>query len=290
MRCCGKCKKPLKTIESIISENENEKIVSVTEHCEDCKIFYGTYNKKVIKPKKAKKDSVLSIWAAILAFFTCTCVIGGILGIIDLCINDKTKRHIGSWFAIIFSVLFIITGGTIISCSGSTGQTEPQDTVIEVNSNIVTSEENTNSESLESEKEEISENASNYYTEGQSFETSNLKITINSVDLDYDDYDDEYGWYTPEEGMKYVYVSFTYENIGDTDAYASIYDYDCYADGTLMEQTYIFNGDFINANLSSGRNVSFETCYVVPIDASEIELEYNELISWSDEKIIIKLQ
>lgn len=120
MRCCGKCKKPLKTIESIISENETEKIVSVTEHCEDCKIFYGTYNKKVIKPKKAKKDSVLSIWAAILAFFTCTCFIGGILGIIDLCINDKTKRHLGSWFALVFCAIYlIIGGGTILGSSGS---------------------------------------------------------------------------------------------------------------------------------------------------------------------------
>lgn len=120
MRCCGKCKKPLKTIESIISENETEKIISVTEHCEDCKIFYGTYNKKVIKPKKAKKDSVLSIWAAILAFFTCTCVIGGILGIIDLCINDKTKRHLGSWFALVFCAIYlIIGGGTILGSSES---------------------------------------------------------------------------------------------------------------------------------------------------------------------------
>ena len=120
MRCCGKCKKPLKTIESIVSENETEKIISVTEHCEDCKIFYGTYNKKVIKPKKAKKDSVLSIWAAILAFFTCTCLIGGILGIIDLCINDKTKRHLGSWFALVFCAIYLlIGGGTILGSSGS---------------------------------------------------------------------------------------------------------------------------------------------------------------------------
>ena len=285
---CTKCKNELRIAQEQIGVNEqNYPIMKTFAYCDKCKTKYD-YDE--LLKKQPKPNSALSVWALVLSLLGCTSIVGGILGVVDLCINDKTKRHIGSWFAIIFSVLFIITGGTIISCSGSIGQTEPQDTVIEVNSNIVTSEENTNSESLESEKEEIAENENNYYTEGQSFETSNLKITINSVDLDYDDYDDEYGWYTPEEGMKYVYVSFTYENIGDTDAYASIYDYDCYADGALMEQTYNFNGDFINANLSSGRNVSFETCYVVPVDAQEIELEYSELISWSDEKIIIKLQ
>lgn len=124
---------------------------------------------------------------------------------------------------------------------------------------------------------------------GESFEIDGLKITVNNCNLNYTDYDDEYGWYAPEEGMKYVSVSFTCENNDDTDKYVSIYDYDCYADGTLCEQSYNFGSDFVNANLSSGRNVSFETFYVVPENAQEIELEYTENV-WTDDKIIIKLQ
>lgn len=128
-----------------------------------------------------------------------------------------------------------------------------------------------------------------YVQVGGSFEIDGLKVTVNDCDLDYTDYDDEYGWYTPEDGMKYIRVSFTYENSHKDDKYVSIYDYDCYADNTLCEESYNFGGDFINANLSEGRNVSFETFYVVPVDSESIELEYTENI-WTNEKVMIKLQ
>lgn len=123
---------------------------------------------------------------------------------------------------------------------------------------------------------------------GDTFDVDGLKVTVNSADLNYSDYDDEFGLHNTEEGYKYVKVSFTYENKNDSDKYVSIYDYDCYADGTLCEQYFLFGGDFINANLSSGRNVSFDTYYVVPADATVIELEYTENI-FTDDKIYIEL-
>ena len=148
----------------------------------------------------------------------------------------------------------------------------------------MTSHDNKNQTLSESQQD------TSYYEEGDSFVVGNLRITIDSVDLNYTNYDQERTLYALEDGMKYVSVSFTYENIGDSDAYVSIYDYDCYADGTLMEQTYYFGNDFLNANISSGRNVSFETFYIVPENSVEIELEYSELVSFSSQKIIIKLQ
>ena len=128
-----------------------------------------------------------------------------------------------------------------------------------------------------------------YVVPGEMFNVDDLKISVNSADTEFTDYEDEYGWYELEDGMKYVSVSFTCQNDSDSDKYVSIYDYDCYADGTLCEQTYYFDSDFINANLSSGRNVSFDVFFIVPSDAEEIELEYTENV-WTDEKIIIKLQ
>lgn len=274
---CTKCKAELRIAQEQVGVNEqNLPILKTFAYCDKCKIRYDYDD---LLKKQPKPHSALSVWALILSLLGCTSLIGGLLGIVDLCINDKSKKHIGSWFAIIFCALFILTGGTVLSCGGKTANSENEETVVEINSDIVKNEEQSTSES-----------ANNYYTEGQFFNTNDLKITINSVDLDYDDYEDEYGVYTLEDGKKYISVSFTYENVGDSDAYVSIYDYECYADGTLMEQTYYFIGDFINGNISPGRNVSFETFYVVPTDAKEIELEYNELISLSDKKIIIKLQ
>lgn len=196
------------------------------------------------------------------------------------CPNCRKKQGgIGKWIVIAVVVFLIIgvAGGASdddgTASSGNTGTTN-----------------NSNTTNNDSEKDTETENVdSNVIKAGDSFEVDGLKITVNSCNLNYTDYEDEYGWYDPEDGMKYISVSFTYENNDDTDKYASIYDYDCYADGTLCEETYYFSGDFINANLSSGRNVSFETFYVIPEDAQKIELEYTENV-WTSEKVIITLQ
>lgn len=148
-------------------------------------------------------------------------------------------------------------------------------------------------ESEETEQKEDTE--TNSETEetvsaGYSFEAKGFKITINETNVDFTDYDNEYGLNTPQSGMKYVMASFTFENTNKMDNYVSIYDFECYADGELCEQVYgLDDSDFINANLSSGRKVSFKTYYSVPINAKTIDLEY-ETNFWTDKKEIIKIQ
>ena len=70
----------------------------------------------------------------------------------------------------------------------------------------------------------------------------------------------------------------------------SIYDFDCYADNTTMDQVFTLDdSDFMNTNLSPGRNISFKTYYTVPVNAQSIELEY-ETNMWTEEKVVIKVQ
>lgn len=54
------------------------------------------------------KNSALSTLSAIFAIFTFTLPIAVILAIVDLSKKDKTKKHTGSWFAIIFAAIFFI--------------------------------------------------------------------------------------------------------------------------------------------------------------------------------------
>lgn len=135
----------------------------------------------------------------------------------------------------------------------------------------------------------------NPLTVGNTMESNGLKITLNEADLNYTGYDNRYGWHTPQPGMKYVSATFTYQNDGQKDVYVSIYDFKCYADGTACQQEYGLEPDinmsnnFINTNLSPGRNVSFTTYYSVPEGAQSVELEY-ETNMWSDKKAYIKLQ
>lgn len=127
-------------------------------------------------------------------------------------------------------------------------------------------------------------------TIGSSFESGGLKISIDSADLNFSDFDNSYGLYDLPSGMKYISVSFTFENTGKSDEYVSIYDFDCYADNSSCEQQFLpDDSDFINTNLSSGRNISFRTYYAVPIDSQSIELEYETSV-WTGKKAIIKLQ
>ena len=56
------------------------------------------------------------------------------------------------------------------------------------------------------------------------------------------------------------------------------------------EQKYMTSDtDFMGGNISSGRQVSFDVVFEVPVDAESVELEYTANI-WSSEKVIIKLQ
>lgn len=81
----------------------------------DCLDIYNKYVAYAgINPtnnvSKKKKDSTLSIWAIVLSLFVCTCPVAFILALVDLCMNDKSKRHIGSWFTIIICCIALFVG------------------------------------------------------------------------------------------------------------------------------------------------------------------------------------
>lgn len=201
--------------------------------------------------------------------------------------NGKQPKKKGGCLKVIlivFAVLIVL--GFLMSLLGSDSDdsSDTNDSKTESSANDSKAGSST-SDSQESEAEE------DLITVGSSFEVGDLKITINEANTNFTDYDDPYDLYAPADGMKYVMVSFTFENIGDSgDEYVSIYDFDCFADNTSCEQEYgLDDGDFINTNLSPGRNISFKTYYAVPQNATSIELEYRESV-WNDNRVLIKIQ
>ena len=126
---------------------------------------------------------------------------------------------------------------------------------------------------------------------GGNFTYDNMKVTINSADLDFHVKDDTFNMHTPKEGYKLISVAVTVENLGDSDEYVGTTDFKCFADNTECDDDYISSeSEFINSNLSPGRNVSFKLFYFVPQNASSIELEYARSFSFDDNKVIIQLQ
>lgn len=127
---------------------------------------------------------------------------------------------------------------------------------------------------------------------GGSYEGNGLKFTVNAADTAFVVSDDTYGMYKLDSGLHYVKVDFTFENTGSSgDKYVSIYDFKCYADDSACEQKFVnsVTGDFMNTQLSPGRNKSFSTLYAVPDGAKKIELEYTSNV-WTNKKIRIDLQ
>lgn len=207
-----------------------------------------------------------------------------------ICPNCRKKQGLGCLpIGLIVIAVIIVIG--MIAGGGGDKDTESEQPAQTVSENVDKKDDETVTDDNKTEEEETEKKEENTYVkEGESFEAKGLKITVDDIDKNYEVKDNEYGFYDLEEGLKYIATSFTFKNTGKTDAYVSIYDFDCYADNVKCEQKYITDGgDFINANLSSGREVSFTTFYAVPEHADNIELEYTSNI-WTDEKVFIKVK
>ena len=249
-----------------------------------------------------KKSSGLSIAAMVLGIvglvLSCLvvgifpCIVGLILSIIALISKSKGKGMAIAGLAtsivgIASFLLFLFVFGF-----NSNIKDKPENTnIISKNSNVDEKPKlNNDEESIDKTKgDSKQEDTGTLIYPGESFEANNLKITFLEYVDEFTDYEDEYDFYKPEDGNKYIKASFLYENIGNSGTeYVSIYDFSCYADNQSMEQAYLPDGnDFINENISSGRNASFSIYFQVPAESKSIELEYTKINIFSDNDIII---
>ena len=232
---------------------------------------------------------IISILTACIAFGIVPGIVGAFLAIIALC--QKDKKH-GTAIAgltcsiigiIIFAIMALFVNGVSDSSKESTG-TQVSVSATQEGSAAV-------SESTpESKVEEVEVPSDTVISPGYTFDADGLQVTINDFDLDFTDYEDEYGWNAPADGTKYIMIDVSYQNNSKDDKYVSIYDFQCYADDTDCEQNYsVVDNSSLNANISSGRKTSYKVAFVVPQDAQSIELEYETSI-WTGNKEIIKLQ
>lgn len=284
---CYKCGKEMRVVpEQVATDEKGLPVYHRIGYCDACMskfdidILEKQKNQTVQnnqKPPK-KKQSTLSTLAAVFSILTFTIPVAVILAIIDIATGDKkNKLHTGSWFAIIWCVLAVIVYNI--------GNKPGDDVTIPI-AEVKVSVESTE----EQAPEPIINKSDTVISPGYTFDADGLQVTINDFDLNFTDYEDEYGWNTPEDGMKYIMIDVSYQNNSKDDKYVSIYDFQCYADNTDCEQNYsVVENSSLNANISSGRNTSYKIAFVVPQDAQSIELEYETSI-WTGHKEVIKLQ
>ena len=122
---------------------------------------------------------------------------------------------------------------------------------------------------VEEEKKETKQKKDLVVTVGKTLKTDNLKIDY----LSNGEYTEYSQYSAPKSGYKIIYIDLKVENIGDEDEYVSYYDFKCYADDEAMEEYYSAD-DEINATISAGRSASGKAYFEVPINATEIEIEF----------------
>lgn len=190
-----------------------------------------------------------------------------------VCPNCRKKQGgIGKWIAI--AVVVII----IIAALGSGGESESEvanDSSAQTSGQV----ENTPATS-EAPETETQEEVSNVFEVGDIVELDQVKISY----LSAEEYVSDNEFMQPKEGNTYYKIEFEVENIGDTDALVSSWDWECYADGYSAEQAY-FDEESLDATLSSGKKTRGYIFYEVPADAEEVTLEY-ETNFWTEDKII----
>lgn len=200
--------------------------------------------------KAKKKDSKLSIAAAITALFIFTIPIGFILAIVDLIKSkgDKSQRHLGSYFAIVSFVLFLIVAfSNGNSDSSNNANATKQATTTQQNADTATNNDTT------------------------------LKYLKHEVITDSNDRE-----------VVVVYFDFT-NNSKDNEAFIYNYNVTCFQNGKELDYPLVsFDIDEYNniaRELQTGTNITVARIYILE-DKSNVDLEVTSL---GDDKKLMKL-
>lgn len=120
---------------------------------------------------------------------------------------------------------------------------------------------------------------------GETLNANELKITYDSVEK----WDSGNMFIQPADGKQFIRLHFSIANDTKADQYIGAVDFECYADGEKCEMQYTGDDMLSFDSISSGRKTSGYVYYEVPVNATEIEVEYETSI-WTDKKAYFIVQ
>lgn len=184
----------------------------------------------------------------------------------------KNKKTIfKKWWFWVIVVALLATIGSFGNDSDNENTTN-NNTSVNQNVSSENANSNTGNKAKEPEKTE-------YYV-GDILQDGDTKIVFMSSG----DYVEENQFMQPEDGKKYIFLQFAFENTSSSsDVAVSFYSFECYADGYAAEAYYGGNNG-LSATLSAGRATTGCIYFAVPTDAEVIEVEY-ETNFFTEEKI-----
>ena len=258
---CAKCNRPLRygTEQAGLDAN-NIPIYKQYGYCDNCMIKYDIPYTNYVVPESKKKHSTLSILSIIFTMITCTCFVGFILAIIDLCQNDKTKKHVCSWISIAICALFfflLVIGYGVDTATNTTNTT--QSTVVSIQPASITQTNNDTDDGI-----------INIESNGCSLKYLRHEMTENAL------------------GDKCLAVFYEFTNNSE-ETTACIYQFSdqAFQNGVELETSF-FSIEDIEDNESKeirpGVSVEVYSLFKTQ-DTSMVELEVSEWISFSDKPL-----
>lgn len=187
--------------------------------------------------------------------------------------GKKEKKKKGGklkWVVIAIVVIFVI--------AAISGGSDNDSKTASSNKNTDSPEKSVKNQEL---TEEETETGDGKYHVGDTWENKYVLVSFDKCG----EYVSDNQFIQPGEGNKYVYATFTFENVGSSDTTVAYWDFDCYADGYACEGTYAADDAAFSQTLSSGRKITGSVYYEVPESAEEIEFEFSPSF-WSSEKIV----
>ncbi len=205
--------------------------------------------------------------------------------------QKSRKKLIAIVMAALVSTM-ALTGCT----GGSSGNNEPK-IVSQIESSVVNSEsesaaasegDNTTAESqadaseeATSQEESTPEETNNVFHVGDVIDTGKATVTLKSVD----DYTSDNEFMQPKDGEKIIGAYFIIENTGDSDLITSSYDFKCYADNSVVKESFYGDNILSSDSISPGRKNEGYIWFEIPENAEKIEIEY-EMSWWTQDKAI----
>lgn len=186
---------------------------------------------------------------------------------VKICPNCKRKQKMAWWQIALIAVGVILMINVIFMPSDSNTTNTEQE---------VSENENSNKESNKNKGEEKTS-----YNVGETFSDNYMKVTYAELNDDFKNYSQ---YATVKDGCKIICASFEFENVSNSDQLASSYNFNCYADGYDCEDFWSTDDATFSANLSAGKKTKGNVYFQVPMDASEVVIEYENNV-WSSGKV-----
>lgn len=260
---CIKCGRKMRQGKEQVGLENKVAVYNTFAYCDNCR---RKVNLDALKrERQPKKNSILSIWACVLALFGCTSFMALILALVDLCKNEKDKKHIGSWFAIVVFAVYMAIG--IFAIPGI-------DSGIKEEAQKWNDKKEMASDSKDRGEKENEENSTKFSYNDADCEFLECKIE-----------EDEFG-----EERLVLYFEFK-NNSNENQAFGYLFSTKVFQNGVELDSSWIHvNEETRNSEreIQKGTTITVAEAFSVGESRENIKIEIAPFSAWSDKKIFEK--